>query len=160
MMKYPMCCCVALSLLFAGCAPTQQDAAQKEGLNMFYVVDSEKSFEKASADLEEAVKNNGFGVLHVHNLGDTLRKKGVEFAEECRVFEVCNPVQAGKVLAVDMHLNMALPCRISVFTENGQTRIGMIKPKSMLASLSSDPSLAEIASEVESKTIAMIDEAS
>jgi hypothetical protein len=35
----------------------------------------------------------------------------------------------------------------------------MIKPKSMLAGLSSDPNLATIAGEVEIKTIAMINEA-
>jgi len=44
--------------------------------------------------------------------GATLRSKGIDFEEECRVFEVCNPVQAAKVLASDMRLNMALPCRI------------------------------------------------
>ena len=126
---------------------------------IIYVLESSKSFEQASEDLDRAVKENGFGVLHVHDLGATLRKKGVEFGEECRVFEVCNPFQAGKVLAVDMRLNMALPCRISVFTENGRTRIGMIKPQGMLAGLSSDPALASIAREVESKTIAMIDAA-
>jgi uncharacterized protein (DUF302 family) len=158
--KYTLVCCLLLSFLFAGCVPKQQDSIKKQGMSMFYIVESTKSFDQASADLAAAVRNNGFGVLHVHDLGGTLRKKGVEFKEECRVFEVCNPMQAGKVLAADMRLNMALPCRISVYTEKGQTRIGMIKPKTMLASLSSDPALAEIASEVEAKTIAMIDEAS
>ena len=127
--------------------------------DVYYIVDSDKTVEQASTDLEAAVANNGFGVLHIHDLGATLRKKGVECEEECRVFEVCSPVHAGKVLASDMRLNMALPCRISVYTEKDQTRIGMIKPGGMLASLSSDPALATIASEVESKTIAMIDAA-
>ena len=83
---------------------------------MYYVVESDKSFDQAAVDLEAAVARNGFGVLHVHDLGSTLRGKGVEFAEQCKVFEVCNPQQAAKVLATDMRLNMALPCRISVFT--------------------------------------------
>ena len=38
------------------------------------------------------------GVLHVHDLGVTLRKKSVKFKEGRRIFEVCNPVQVGKVL--------------------------------------------------------------
>ena len=38
---------------------------------MYYIVESQKSFEQAAADLEVAVKNNGFGVLHVHDLGAT-----------------------------------------------------------------------------------------
>lgn len=126
---------------------------------MYYIVESDKSFDQASVDLEAAVKRHNFGVLHVHDLGTTLRSKGVAFTEQCKVFEVCNPGQAAKVLATDMRLNMALPCRISVYTENNKTRIGMIKPAQILSSLSQDVALAKIANEVEEATIRMIDEA-
>ena len=73
---------------------------------MYFIAESDKTFEQAASDLDAAVKRNGFGVLHVHDLGATLRSKGVEFAEQCKVFEVCNPVQAAKVMAADMRLNM------------------------------------------------------
>jgi len=126
---------------------------------MYYVVNSDKSFEQAAADLETEVRNLGFGVLHIHDLGNTLRSKGVDFAEDCKIFEVCNPVQAARVLSVDMKLNMALPCRISVYTEKGTTRIGLIKPTQILSSLSNDATLAEVAEDVEAKTIQMIDNA-
>jgi len=126
---------------------------------MYYIVESNKAFEQAATDLEAAVKRNEFGVLHIHDLGTTLRSKGISFAENCKVFEVCNPGQAGKVLSADMRLNMALPCRISVYTEQGKTWIGMIKPMPMLAALSQDASLVKVAQEVEAKTKKMIDEA-
>ena len=126
---------------------------------MYYIVETPKSFEQASTDLAAAVTRLGFGVLHIHDLGTTLRSKGIEFAEECKIFEVCNPVQAAKVLATDMRLNMALPCRISVFTEQGKTKIGLIKPVEMLSALSQNPVLMEVAKEVEDKTIAMVDAA-
>lgn len=126
---------------------------------MYYIVESSKSFNQASTDLEAAVLRNGFGVLHVHDLGATLRSKGIAFAEDCKVFEVCNPAQAAKVLSIDMRLNMALPCRISVYTEQGKTRLGMITPVNMLSLLSQDASLAQVAKEVEEKTIQMVDEA-
>lgn len=126
---------------------------------MYYIVESEKSFEQASADLDRAVRAHNFGVLHVHDLGNTLRGKGVPFDEQCRVFEVCNPGQAGKVLSTDMRLNMALPCRISVYTEAGKTMIGLIRPVDMLSSLSPDPDLLQVAKEVEAETIRMVDEA-
>jgi len=126
---------------------------------MYYIVESNKPFEQAAADLDAAVKRHGFGVLHVHDIGNTLRGKGVAFEPQCRVFEVCNPLQASKVMAADMRLNMALPCRISVYTEAGKTRIGMIKPAAILASLSQDPVLATVAREVEQQTMRMIDEA-
>jgi uncharacterized protein (DUF302 family) len=126
---------------------------------MYYIVETQKTFDQASADLESAVKNHGFGVLHVHDLGTTLRSKGIAFEEQCKVFEVCNPVQAAKVLATDMRLNMALPCRISVFTESGKTKIGLIKPEPMLATLSQEATLLQVAKEVEEKTVRMVDEA-
>ncbi len=125
---------------------------------MYYIVESDKSFDQAATDLEAAVKRNEFGVLHIHDLGTTLRSKGIAFAENCKIFEVCNPGQAAKVLGTDMRLNMALPCRISVYTEQGKTKIGMIKPVPMLAALSREASLVKVAQEVEAKTRKMIDE--
>lgn len=126
---------------------------------MYYIVETNKTFDVAAGDLEQAVKQNNFGVLHVHDLATTLRSKGIEFNEECKVFEVCNPLQASKVMALDMRLNMALPCRISVYTEDGKVKIGYIKPVEMLSALSSDPALADIASEVESSMIKILRDA-
>ncbi|MHB1249588.1 MAG: DUF302 domain-containing protein [Polaromonas sp.] len=126
---------------------------------MYYIVNTSKPFNQASSDLESAVVRLGFGVLHVHDLGTTLRSKGIAFTEECKVFEVCNPAQAAKVLTTDMRLNMALPCRISVFTEKGKTKMGLIRPVQMLTALSQDAALVQVAKEVEEKTIQMVDEA-
>jgi len=58
-----------------------------------------------------------------------------------------------------MRLNMALPCRISVFTEKGLARIGIIRPVPMLTALSQDTSLLQVAQEVEEKIMKMVDEA-
>ena len=142
-----MCLGVA-SMLLAGCSVEEQSQEPAGPAQMFYIVVTEKSFEQASTDLEAAVKHHDFGVLQIHDLGTTLRSKGMEFKEECKVFEVCNPFQATRVLSTDMSLNMALPCRISVYTEAGRTKIGMIRPEQMLAALSEDRALAVVAREV------------
>lgn len=126
---------------------------------MYYIVETKKTFDQAATDLELAVKRHQFGVLYVHDLGITLRSKGIAFNEECKVFEVCNPTQAAKVLLTDMRLNMALPCRISVFTEKGSVKIGLIKPVQLLTSLNTDNTLMLVAKEVEEQTIQMVDEA-
>lgn len=55
-----------------------------------------------------------------------------------------------------MRLNMALSCRISVFTDQGKTKIGLIKPAKMLLALSQDAELIEVAREVEKLTILMV----
>jgi uncharacterized protein (DUF302 family) len=127
--------------------------------HMKYIVETQKSVEQAAADLEVAVQRHHFGVLHTYDLQETLKKKGVDFPNACRIIEICNPQQANKVLTEDMELNLALPCRVSVYAENGTTKIGMIKPSGMLKSLNDSPTLSAIADEVEAAMIEMIDEA-
>ena len=126
---------------------------------MKYIVETKKSIDQAVTDLQQSVKDHGFGVLHIHNLKETLNKKGVEFSNECQILEVCNPHKAKEVLTADMSLNMALPCRISVYEENGNTKIGMIRPKALLAGLSESKSLMAVADEVERISIEIIEQA-
>jgi uncharacterized protein (DUF302 family) len=126
---------------------------------MRYIVSSDKSVDQATTDLEEAVRRNGFGVLHQYDLKKTLAGKGVELPHECRILDVCNPQQAARVLTADMGMNVALPCRISVYEEGGQTRIGMVKPTAMLASLSDSLELRRVAEDVERAIARMIDSA-
>jgi uncharacterized protein (DUF302 family) len=69
---------------------------------MLDVVETGKDLETAVKDLEEAVKRNKFGVLHVHDLQKTLKEKGVDFPNAYRILEVCNPQRAVQVLAGNM----------------------------------------------------------
>jgi len=126
---------------------------------MKYIVTTSKTVDQAVKDLQEAVKRHGFGVLHIHNLQETMKKKGVEFANECQILEICNPHQAKKVLEDDMDLNMALPCRISVYSSEGHTKIGTLKAADLLAVLAQSPRLQEVAAEVDQKIKEMINEA-
>jgi uncharacterized protein (DUF302 family) len=125
----------------------------------FLIADTAKSFEVACTELQQAVRSHQFGLMGVHDLGEILRSKNIDFLEHCRVYEVCNPQQAVKLLGCEMALNMALPCRISVYTEAGQTRIGMIRPVVMLQALSDHKELIAIAQEVEASLTAIIEAA-
>ena len=126
---------------------------------MLYVTETKKDVETASRDLEEAVKRNKFSVLHVHDLQKTLKEKGVDFPNACRILEVCNPQRATQVLTSNMAVNMALPCRISVYREGGKTKMGMIRPTALLGLFPGAADLKPVADEVERETMRMIDEA-
>lgn len=65
---------------------------------MYHIGETGKSFEQASADGEVAVKRNGFGVLHVHDLGITLRGKGIAFDEQ---FGLIKPMKMLSALSQD-----------------------------------------------------------
>ena len=126
---------------------------------MKYIVKSAKTVDQAATDFEAAVTRNGFGVLHTYDLKATLNSKGIPFSNEIRIFEICNPMRASEVLAADMEMNMALPCRVSVYEQNGNTLIGMINPSAMLSMLSNAPALDEVATQVETSIKTMIQEA-
>lgn len=78
---------------------------------MLIRLSTNKTVTAAAASLQAAVEVNHFGVMQVHNLKETMTKKGVDFARECLIFEVCQPQQAKKVLDENMSVSTALPCR-------------------------------------------------
>jgi len=125
---------------------------------VIYVRSTDKSVEEAAADLEASVQRHGFGVLHTYDFKATLRSKGFDLPNECRILEVCNPKQASEILRNDMRVNMALPCRISVYEDDGQTKIGMIRPTALLGLVSESGELSKAAEEVERTVTAIIEE--
>ncbi len=127
-------------------------------MNILYAREANDSVESVGKRLEEAVKAHKFGVIAVIDLKAKMAEKGVEFAKACRVYEVCNPVQAKRVLDNDMSIATALPCRIAVYEEEGRVKVATMLPTQML-SLFSVPDLAPVAQDVEEQVKAMIDEA-
>jgi uncharacterized protein (DUF302 family) len=117
-----------------------------------------KTVSETAAALQAAVQVNHFGVMQVHNLKETMAKKGVEFARECLIFEVCQPQQAKKVLEENMSVSTALPCRISIYEEGGKTVLAALKPTLLLAMFNT-PQLQGVAQEVETTMIKIMQEA-
>ena len=107
-----------------------------------------KTVSEAAAALQAAVQANHFGVMQVYNLKETMANKGVEFARECLIFEVCQPQQAKKGLDENMSVSTALPCRISIYEEGGKTILATLKPTTLLAMFNT-PQLEGVAQEVE-----------
>ena len=75
---------------------------------MLITLSTDKSVSEAAIALQAAVEANHFGVMQVHNLKETLTKKGVELEPECLIFEVCQPQQAKRVLDQNMSVSTAL----------------------------------------------------
>lgn len=125
---------------------------------MLYQITTDKSMTAAAADLQAAVVAHQFGVMHVHNLKETMARKGVDFSRECLVFEVCQPQQAKKVLEANMGVSTALPCRISVYEQDGKTVLATLRPTQLLA-LFDVPQLATVAGEVEATLFKIMQEA-
>ncbi len=125
---------------------------------MLYEIESAKTIDQVGKDLEKAVVEHTFGVMTIHNLKETMKKKGVEFEKECRIFEVCNPHQAKRVLEKNMELSTVLPCRISVFTEGGKVKLATLKPTALISQFNT-LELQPVAKEVEETLIQIMKEA-
>ena len=125
---------------------------------MLFEVESRKAIDQVCQDLEKAVVAHKFGVMTVHDLKETMKKKGVEFDRDCRIFEVCNPHQAKKVLEKAMEISTALPCRISVYTEGGKVKLATLKPTALVSQFNV-PELEGVAKEVEETLIQIMKEA-
>ncbi|MFH1676894.1 MAG: DUF302 domain-containing protein [bacterium] len=125
---------------------------------MLFEKESKNSVEEVARKVEEATKANGFGVMGVFDLKMKMAEKGVDFAPECRIIEVCNPHQAKKVLDADIAISTVLPCRISVYERAGSTFVAMVKPTAMLA-MFDNPDLQQVAQSVEDTMIRIIETA-
>ena len=125
---------------------------------MTYSKHSLRSSEELEQRLREAAAKHKFGILHVHDLRQTLQSKRIELGSECKVYDVCNPQAAAKALHTEMRVSTVLPCRISIFTENQGCTIATVRPTSLLEATSLE-GVASLAEEVEREVLAIIDEA-
>ncbi len=124
---------------------------------MVFEIASTKSLSAIGEALQDAAARHKFGIIAVHDLKETMKKKGVEFAGECMIYEVCNPHQAKKVLEANGAVSTALPCRISVYRAGEGYRLATILPTAMM-SLFGSPELEPVAREVEEVVTAMMRE--
>jgi uncharacterized protein (DUF302 family) len=121
---------------------------ERERIPMLKVLASRKTVQEIESVFNEVCARHHFGVLGSINLRQKLNDKGVPFERECLIFEVCNPLQAKKVLEANIAISVALPCRIAVYQEDGGTKIATIRPSALLG-MFPNPELTPVAQEVE-----------
>ncbi|WP_421385450.1 DUF302 domain-containing protein [Bacillus salacetis] len=118
-----------------------------------YTLSTEKSIEEAINSLENSLKEEKFGVLWTFDIKEKLQEKGLEFEKEFKVLEVCNPKEAQRVLNENIMAGYFLPCKMVVYEEGGQTKIGMPKPTSLISMLNEE-TMKEFAKDIEDRLIA------
>lgn len=125
---------------------------------MLLQVPSNKPLDEIERGLQESAARHKFGIIATHDLRQTLANKGVVLNQDCRVYEVCNPHQAKKVLDANGAISTALPCRISVYGEPGQYTLATLRPTELMKGFTV-PGVETVAEEVEEVLRAMMTEA-
>uniref|UniRef100_UPI004047CD75 DUF302 domain-containing protein n=1 Tax=Aliarcobacter sp. TaxID=2321116 RepID=UPI004047CD75 len=123
---------------------------------MQYIEVSNKSVQEVVDSIKEISSKYKFGVQHVHNVEETLKSKGIELGNNCQIVDICNPIFAQKLLSEDMSLSIIMPCKISVYTQDGETMIAMNSLVQLVDDI--NPDLIEIAKEAQELLLEIIDE--
>ena len=123
---------------------------------MQYMEISNKSVQEVIDSLKEVAPRYKYGIQHIHNVQETLRSKGIELGNECQIVDICNPIVAEKFLSEDMSLSIIMPCKISVYTQDGDTMIAMNSLVQLVDDI--NPDLIELAQEVQEQLLEIIDE--
>ena len=147
--------CIAATIGFAD----EPEQKPQGGADMLITVDSTRTLAEVQEALPRACAAHKFGVLGVHDLKEKMKEKGVDYAGECLIFEVCNPQKAKQALEANPEISTALPCRISVYrTPEGKTRLATLRP-TLLLDMFGTPGLQVLAIEVEETLKAIMAEA-
>ncbi len=79
--------------------------------------------------VEEALKSEGFGVLTEIDIQATMKKKLDKDYLPHLILGACNPIFADKVLSVDQHISLMLPCNVTIRQlENNEVEVAIINP--------------------------------
>ena len=89
-------------------------------------------YEVAAAQVKEALKAEGFGVLTEINVQQTLREKLGEEMTPYLILGACNPQLAHQALDQEPDIGLLLPCNVVVRAANGGSRIEIADPQAML----------------------------
>lgn len=134
----------------SGIMTAPADIFPGRGLNMefHYTVTSTKPFDQALNDLEANLAGAKFGVLWSLDVPAKLKEKGVEFNQPYRILEVCNPAKAKQALEIDPKVGFFLPCKLTVYSKDGKTEMGMLRP-TMIMDVVGNAGLKEFTAEVD-----------
>ena len=105
-----------------------------------------RTLEEARALVEQALKEQGFGVLTEIDVQATLKKKlGAQFRPYV-ILGACNPQLAHRALSGDLGVGLLLPCNVVLWGEDDGTVVSIADPQSMFQ-IVGDPRLQPIADE-------------
>lgn len=114
--------------------------------NFDYTVASSKDFDSTVADLQTEIEKNGMRVLYIHDVQATLAQKGLA-RDPFKMIEFCKADYAHTLLEIDPRVSVFLPCKISVYIQDGKIHMSVLD-FDHVAALFSDKFIRDILSEI------------
>ncbi len=90
-------------------------------------------YEEALIKVQEALKEEGFGVLTTIDVQSTLKQKlDVDFRKYV-ILGACNPPYAFQALQADLDVGLLLPCNVIIYeTDDNKVFVSAMNPVSVL----------------------------
>ncbi len=107
-------------------------------------------YEEAIQSTTAALKEEGFGVLTMIDVKETLKQKLNADFRRYVILGACNPSLAHRALGVDLDVGLLLPCNVIVYEHEGGTVVSLIDPRVML-SVITNQAIEPIAQEARGK---------
>lgn len=127
-------------------------------MNIIYEKETSKTFDEAIQSIKKELKERNFGVLWELNFKEKLKEHEIDFPNNFKVLEVCNPQKANTVLSKHIEVGYFLPCKMVVYEKDGKVRIGTARPE-ILIGMMDYKDLGDVAREVEEILTSAIDAA-
>jgi uncharacterized protein (DUF302 family) len=106
--------------------------------------------------VEEALKEQGFGVLTEIDVQAALKQKiGADFRPYV-ILGACNPQLAHRALSGDLGVGLLLPCNVVLWGEDDGTVVSLVDPQAMFRVVD-NPQLQPIADEANRRLRAAFD---
>jgi uncharacterized protein (DUF302 family) len=125
-------------------------------MSFSYTVKTQKATDDAIEEITSNLAKIKFGVLGTLNFKEIFAKKGINFPNEYKLLEVCNPVAAKQALDSDPDIGLLLPCTIAIYEKDDEHYISLARP-TVLLSVAQNTGLETMGKEIESKLIKVID---
>lgn len=90
-----------------------------KGESMIFTHRTSLSYNEIESRIEDDAKQFGLMMKKHYPFSKNLPENGFEINEHASVFELCKPSVAANLLNTQPELNVLMPCRISVFEQDG-----------------------------------------
>jgi len=125
---------------------------------MIYKQEINKPYEEVFSKIEEACKNNKFGVMKIYEFDKILKEKGFPISKKVATFEICQPNYASQILEKNSLLASFMPCRIAIEKiDDNKTLLSSVLPNEIVDACNAND-VKDIANEVDTIIRKIIEE--
>lgn len=123
---------------------------------MIYKITTDTPIQTVKDEMMAHAKEAGFGVLGTYEFQKILQSKGMDLNQEITGYELCSPKAAQDVMNELPEMSVFLPCRISVYEENGKTVLSTVNINDVIPTIDASQDFKEHMNSVYTKFVSIM----